>query len=33
MEWVDITQHFKTAAAKLDHGELIHGPHFNLFDA
>ena len=32
-EWDDITQQFKTAAAKLDHGELIHGPHFNLFDA
>ena len=33
MEWVDITEQFKRAATMLDHGALVHGPHFSLFDA
>lgn len=31
--WVDITEHMKQACEGLELGELIHEPHFGLFDA
>ncbi len=33
IEWIDVTIEFTTAAKELDHGELVHGQLFNLFDA
>ena len=33
IEWTDVTNEFTSATKELDHGELIHGRMFNLFDA